>query len=318
MTAVDGYIPVIDLAPARTGDPAARTATADAVARACRTSGFLVATGHGIPAGTVEALYAAVRAFFTGPEDVRAAVTADPLDPLQRGYTPDDRLCMYSANRLGEPESAAERLFVPNPWPAQPGFREAYLAYYAEAERLALDLVRLCALALGLPEDWFDDRFDRHMTPLTANYYPPRRSAPPAGFRNDPHSDFTALTLLYRDEAPGGLQVAHPEHGWVDVPPIPGSLVVNLGQLMAIWTNGRWASTVHRVLNPPAELAHRDRISIAFFYHPNPDAVVAALPTCVEEGTPPRYAPVTAGDYFTGKARRAYVVRRRHAAARDA
>jgi isopenicillin N synthase-like dioxygenase len=103
----------------------------------------------------------------------------------------------------------------------------------------------------------------------------------------------------------------------VDVPPVPGTFVINLGRLMTIWTNDRWASTTHRVLNPPPEYSHRDRISIAFFYQPNPDAVIECVPTCADAEHPARHSPVTSGDYLIGKARRAYLTRRARESCRE-
>ena len=121
--------------------------------------------------------------------------------------------------------------------------------------------------------------------------------------------------MLYQDDAPGGLQVRDETGKWLDVPPIEGSFVINLGQLMTMWTDGRWASTVHRVVNPPREQAHRDRISVAFFHQPNPDALISTIPTCGSSGGPARHPEMTSGEYFLAKSRRAYVeraMRRRH------
>jgi isopenicillin N synthase-like dioxygenase len=133
--------------------------------------------------------------------------------------------------------------------------------------------------------------------------------------RNDAHTDFGTVTVLYQDDAPGGLQVQHRDGRWLDVPPVPGSFVVNLGRLMTLWTNDRWASTVHRVVNPPPDQSHLDRISIAFFHQPNPDAAIACIPTCADADNPPRHAPVRSGNYFLSKSRRAFIERslnRRH------
>ena len=311
MTAPGGYVPVIDLGLVRPSGPAGRLTTAAAVDQAFQASGFLVAVGHGVRPATVSVLYDAGRRFFSQDEAARSEAYADPLDPLQRGYSPDDRLQMFSANRLGEPVAADEALFAPNRWPALPGFRDGYLAYYRAAEALALEFMRLCAVALGLPEKWFDSKFSHHMSPLTVNYYPARPDAGPGvRLRNEPHTDMAVLTILYQDDSPGGLQVLAPGGQWIDVPPVPGSFVVNLGQLMAIWTNDRWASTTHRVLNPQAEHAHRDRISIAFFCLPNADTLIECIPTCADADHPARHRPVTAGDYLIARSRRAYLASR--------
>ncbi|MFI6823498.1 isopenicillin N synthase family dioxygenase [Micromonospora sp. NPDC050187] len=317
VTVADGYVPVIDLALDRGAGRDRRAATARAIRQACETSGFLVVTGHGFPADRISGMYRAARQFFAQSAQVKAGVTRDPVDPLQRGFGGYERLEMYSATSLGEQPSDHDRftefptLLAANRWPDLPGFREAYLAYYESAAELARDLMRLFALALELPEPWFDDKFDRHMTPLMVNYYPPQPSAPKQHeFRNDPHTDFGVVTVLYQDDAPGGLQVRHRTGEWIAVPPVAGSFVVNLGDLMARWTNGRWASTVHRVVNPPREQADRDRISIAFFYQPSPDAWIETIPTCRADVATTTPAAIRSGDYFLAKSRRAFLERR--------
>src|SRR5439155_14877665 len=136
---------------------------------------------------TIAAMYRAIRDFFAQPLDAKAALRADPIDPLARGFSsgsspaggdvpgapPDELFEAFGANRLGEPEVSRTlpagvdpRLLVANKWPVLPDFRAAYLAYYGAVERLAMAVMRLFALALNLPEHWFDDKFDQHMTSL--------------------------------------------------------------------------------------------------------------------------------------------------------
>jgi isopenicillin N synthase-like dioxygenase len=148
-------------------------------------------------------------------------------------------------------------------------------------ERLAAEIMRLFALALDLPENWFDDKVDEHMTNLTANYYPAQIVPPrPGQLRKGQHSDWGSLTILYQDDAPGGLQV--------------------LGK------GGTWVSTVHRVVNPPRDVANTERYSGAFFHQPNFDARIECIPTCTGPSNPPRYAPTYSGEYIVDKFRRAY------------
>lgn len=274
------YIPVVDLGYADVPgdrDRPVPAQVAEVIARACRTSGFFVVNGHGVPAPVVERMYRKLRQFFTRPVEEKLAVAAVLDDPLLRGYLPGERHEQFYVNRLGEASADEqltlhERLRGPNRWPAIPGLREATLSYYAEMEKLAVRLAELFALSLGKHKDWFAPSFRRHMSPLVGNYYPAQPVLPPAGsLRNAQHRDWCAFTILYQDDAPGGLQVLHNEGEWVNVAAVPGSFVVNLGRLMARWTDGGWASTVHRVVNPPPESAGRDRISIPFFYHPDPD-----------------------------------------------
>ena len=171
---------------------------------------------------------------------------------------------------------------------------------------LARFLMRIFALALGLPEAWFDDAIDRHFSTCPSNLYPELPGEPlPGQLRAGPHTDFGSLTILAVNDAPGGLQVLFPDGAWRDVRPAPGQFVVNLGDMMGRWTNDRWKSTVHRVVNPPREQATGSRRQIVgFFLHPNYDARVACLPTCTDADHSPRYAPILAGEHMLAKLER--------------
>jgi len=332
ITLVEGYVPVVDLSSARNGDPQARLAVAEALGRVCESSGFLAVVGHGVPADVIAEMYRATKEFFALPSAVKASLLSDPGDPLMRGFGREGSLAAsnedasvaderalpdvsetYTVNRLGEPDAPAlpdgadPKLKLPNKWPDLPGLAEAYRAYYREMEKLALEIMRLFALALGLPENWFDDKIDKHMTNLTANYYPAQPVAPePGQLRKGQHSDWGSLTILYQDDAPGGLQVLDKADEWVDVPFIEGSFVVNIGDLMAVWTNDKWVSTVHRVVNPTRDKWEAERYSVPFFHQPNFDARIECIPTCAGPGNPPRYAATLSGEYIMEKFRRAY------------
>lgn len=313
----NGFVPVIDLGPTRGADPGARAALAGEVGRACTDSGFLVVVNHGVPAELIAAVSRATEEFFALPAAEKRAILADPQDPLMRGYGQSgavgEDLQTFVMNRLGEPEligATESGPDIPNRWPAAlPAFRTAYLGYYTALERLAMDLMRLFALALDLPGSWFDDKFDHHSTSLAANFYPPRPDGPPPGHRKAEHTDWGTLTILYRDESAGGLQVLDRDGRWLEVPAVPGAFVVNIGDLMALWTNDRWTSTVHRVVHPAGEQAHRARYSIAFFHQPNQDALISCIPTCSGPDDPPRHEALTCAQYLTRKARRAYIHR---------
>lgn len=319
----DEFVPVIDLSNSRTG--AGRQEVAEKIGHACATSGFLVVVGHGIDPQVVKGMYDTTREFFHLPIEEKEHVR---LSEGTVGYsrvggyvaasigveTAPDLCELFNMNRFGEPGVAEgvnlgtewAKLTVPNPWPQRPSqFREMWLNYYQAMEHLAAELMRLFALALGLSESFFDDKIDQHMTGLTANfYYPPSRAALPNQFRKGPHTDWGSLTILFQDDA-GGLQVEHPSLGWRNVPYVPESFVINLGDLMAEWTSGRWVSTMHRVLPAPYPETVRDRVSIAFFHQPNYDAVIEPL-----WGPPPgsaaRSEPVTSGAWIAEKMAAAY------------
>ena len=324
-----GYVPVIDLSSARGQGPEARLAVARTLGTCCETSGFFAIVGHGVPAAAVYDMYEANRRFFALPAEQKAALRSAPDDPLMRGFGREGSVAAATAgaqaralpdlaetfiyNRLGEPGVArlpacADPMFAaPNLWPGLPGFAAAYRRYYALMEDLAQEIMRLFALALDLPETWFDDKIDDHLTNLVANYYPAQIIPPaPGQLRKGQHSDWGSVTVLYQDAAPGGLQVLDKAGQWLDVPFVNGSFVVNIGDLLAIWTNDRWVSTVHRVVNPPRKHAGRERYSIPFFHQPNFDALIECIPTCTGAGNPPRHPPVRSGEYLQHKLRLAF------------
>jgi isopenicillin N synthase-like dioxygenase len=189
--------------------------------------------------------------------------------------------------------------YATNVWPPTPvGMRAVWRSYFEAMSGLAEHVMELMAVALELPPQWFVPCFDRHCSYLTANYYPPQPVPPEAGqWRQSAHTDFGSITILYQDSDVGGLQVKVRDGDWMDVPMTPGGYVVNLGDLLAKWTNDLWVATEHRVVNPPRDRAGAPRMSIPFFQHPNLDARIEAIPTCVAAGEAPRYPPVTAGNW---------------------
>lgn len=315
-------IPVIDIAAFFTGTPEERRAVAEAVDAACSTIGFLVITGHGIPQTSFDAIYDVSRDFFALPleEKMKVVSTVDRhegftpnADPPQSDAGPARPVLrqQYHSYRYdtvdeaiaaGYPEGVRASL-LSNLWPEAPAeFEATWKAYFGLMEELAGRLFHIFAVALGLPETYFDDKVDQHLGTMAANLYPEQPVAPVAGqLRTRAHVDFSTLTILYQDDAPGGLQAYHRGHGWVDVPAIAGSYVVNLGDLMGRWTNDRWVATPHRVVNPPAEHAMTRRISMPFFHLPNHDTVIDVLSTCVSEDRPVRFEPVMAGDWIEAR-----------------
>ena len=168
---------------------------------------------------------------------------------------------------------------------------------------LCLRLMRLSALALGLPEHHFDAAYaDPSLTLRFVNY--PDQPVPPAAgqLRYGAHHDYGGLTILRQDDAPGGLQVCDADGRWRDAPIHPASFMINVGDLMSRWTNGRWRSTLHRVVNPPrAVTGSTRRLSLVAFTGPNEQTVVECLPTCRTPAQPARFEPVQAGAYVRAK-----------------
>lgn len=314
-------VPIIDLQPYFSGTPEGKAAVARAVDEACRSIGFLVITNHQIPAALVERVSALSQAFFALPLPAKRAVDRPRAD-MVRGYSavaeeslsysmedaaPGDLKESFSIGPTdvpaGDPyyaEANAGPHFAPNVWPADPAFQAASTEYFTAMSDLSRSLMRIFALALDLPETWFDDKIDRHISMFRVLSYPRlTEKALPGQLRASAHSDYGSLTIVLPDGP--GLQVTT-EGQWVDVPHVPGSFVVNLGDLMMQWTNDRWVSTLHRVVNPPIDSPeNRKRQSLVFFHQPNYDAMVECLPACQSAEAPAKYAPISSGDHLLSK-----------------
>ncbi len=208
---------------------------------------------------------------------------------------------------------AGDRIHERNRWPeGYPEFRATVMAYFAEVTRLSQALLRAFALALDLDEEHFLQFFRKPLTQLSLIHYPPQPPAAPEdeyGVR--PHADATAFTILCQDEV-GGLEVQGAAERWIAVPPLPGTFVINIGDMMARWTNGRFASTKHRVFNRTG----RERYSLPFFGIPDFDAVVECLPTCRGEGRPAKYPPLHVGTFMRRKFSTDWTKENQQAAAR--
>jgi isopenicillin N synthase-like dioxygenase len=317
------FVPVVDLAPFRDGTD--RENVVRQVRDACERVGFLVVKGHGVPTATVDAIRDAAARFFAMEEERKAK--SIPTAPVFRGFAPiaKQALSRSTGDKAAQPDlregyvinrtridradpywtnPAAGNLFAENIWPDEadvPGFRAAWEAYYAAMEDLSLTLMRIFALALDLPEHYFDDKVDRHFTNLGVFHYPPQREPPlPGQLRGGAHTDFGSLTLVRGIPSIRGLQVWNGTT-WEDVPDVQDSFVVNLGDLMAQWTNDRWVSTLHRVVNPETDEWNRSRYSIVFFHQPNYDALIECIRTCQSEDNPAKYEPITSGQHLFRK-----------------
>ncbi|MDT7670360.1 MAG: hypothetical protein QOC74_3143 [Pseudonocardiales bacterium] len=316
-------VPVIDIAPFRSGTPTERAAVAAEVAQACTDIGFLVISGHGVPEDLVEEMYRTSTTFFESPLETKLAV-ARPEAGQIRGYSgveqeglglledepvPADLKESFDIGPLDVPTGdpyytcdAAGAHFAPNLWPAEhPDFERIYRRYYRAMEGLTLEMFQIFATALDLPPDFFVDKVDRHISLLRSNHYPTQPNEPkPNQLRGGAHSDYTAMTILWQEDVPGGgLQVQNKAGDWVDVPAVAGTFVVNLGDSLERWTNDKWVSTMHRVVNPPREVAAtQTRVSIPYFVQPNYDAVIECIDSCVDAEHPAKYGPVRNGEYL--------------------
>jgi isopenicillin N synthase-like dioxygenase len=318
------YVPVIDIAPFLAGDPQGKADVAAAMKDACENIGFLQIVGHGVDPELIDRVYRLSREFFDKPLADKTPVTAPSPDQV-RGYSAvgaeglSYSLDEVSAGDLkesfsigpeadaGDPYFTAPEAgphFAPNLWPeGEPEFRRAYEEYFDVMAKLSEDLMRIFAVALDLPEEFFTPKLDRHISMLRSLNYPDQPDAPQENqLRAGAHSDYGSLTILRQENAPGGLQVRDLQGVWRDIPAIEGALVVNIGDLMMQWTNDKWISTMHRVVNPPRDQANGSRrISLVFFHQPNYDALVETLESCIDPEHPSKYAPVTSGDHLYSK-----------------
>jgi isopenicillin N synthase-like dioxygenase len=309
-------VPVIDLAPWFAGNTRDRAAVAAAVDDALRTSGFLLITGHGVPAGLSAQTRAVAREFFALPDSVKSryAIAVGgrgwiPPGAEANGYaegtpTPPDLKESYSLAAEKPTGNAAidARWFRPNTWPAEvPRMRPVVTEYISWMHTLSDELMALCAVALGLQAGFFTPFLDHPTYGLNLNHYPPAdpgRPPEPGQYRIGPHSDFGTVTVLDREPGLGGLQVYLPDGTWADAPYDPAALTVNIGDLLARWTGDRWRSTRHRVLPPHPDAPGEDLLSLIFFYEANHDAVVESLPPPLGRVS---YPPVVAHEYLRDK-----------------
>jgi isopenicillin N synthase-like dioxygenase len=315
-------IPAIDLRAFIDGSTVEREAIANEVDETCRNIGFLIVEGHDVPNEVVDAAWSAARQFFDlSLEDKLATKSADPGCP--RGYFPVEEETLAKTRGEASPPDPKEAFssgpyeppaghedadnfdffYGPNIWPtALPEFESAWLACYQAMEVLGAKVMSLLATALKLDDDYFVPFHSHHISALRGINYPAMPAAA-GNSRAGAHSDYGSVTILRTDPDVGGLEVQTPGGDWLRIPAVANGFVVNIGDLMAHWTNGRWISTLHRVVAPDRGPVPR-RQSIAYFMNPNYDARIQPLPNCA--GTRDPGPAVTAGHYLVDKFRSAF------------
>jgi len=271
-------------------------------------AGFFAITGHGVPAPVVAGGFDAGHRFFALPQADKVRWHIDGW-PVKRGFDPIG----WQSLDPGQPPDVKESFYLgveaigPNQWPDEslvPGFRAACDTYSAAMEALARRLMGLFELALQLPAGHFGSYMQHPTCTTRLLHYPPQpAAAAPGQIGCGAHTDWGALTLLAQDDA-GGLQVQLKDGTWADVPPVPGAFVVNIGDMMQRWTNDRWPSTLHRVINTRSG---RDRWSIAYFFDLDAESRIEPLAPCVSAERPALYAPITAGEHLIEMYRRTTV-----------
>jgi isopenicillin N synthase-like dioxygenase len=296
-------IPLIDFGPAFRGEPGGLEAVAQRVRRASQDVGFFYLAGHDVPPATVDAAFGASREFHAMPLDqkMRLSLNENNIGYLAVNQSMQRASTVHKATRPNYNESffishdrgpdhpdviAATPLRGRNQWPeGRQSMRAAMVGYFETLEGVGERMLPVLARALDMSPDHFGPFFanEAHAT-LRFLHYPPQDVDDDEQFGQGPHTDNSFITLLARTDVPG-LAVRLPVGEWLAPPVIPGTFLVNLGNVMKRWSNDRFLSTPHAVLNDSGT----DRYSIAFFYSPNPDAIIECLPSCVGPDDPPRY-----------------------------
>jgi isopenicillin N synthase-like dioxygenase len=302
-------VPIIDLAPMYGDDEQAHAALAQEIAQTCADLGFFYVVNHGLPQRQISDLFDIARQFFNLPAEDLAEVTMSKATHY-RGYIPIKTMSqkpqfkasaaelkgnLYEAFQIhpefpldDEDVLQGKTFHTQNPWPTElPSVKSSMLQYHGDLTSLAFKMLRLFARGLELPGSGLDHFFKKPLPQLRFLHYPPQAPSDPGenmGLR--PHTDSGAFTILAQDEI-GGLEILTRDQEWILVPPIKGSYVINLGEMMKVWSDGVYQATPHRVIN----VYGAERYSIPFFMTPDFDAPLKP----VVKNPNPSQAPTFAG-----------------------
>src|SRR5262245_60192830 len=323
-------IPLIDVGPAFGGEPGALEAVAVDVRRACEHVGFFYLAGHGVPQAVIDGACAASREFHATPIELKRSlkINENNIGYLAVNESMQRHSTVHRATRPNFNESffishdravdhpdvlARTPLRGRNQWPDDHArMRAAMVTYFKTLEKLGERLLPILSRSLALSADFFAPFFrDEAHINLRFLHYPPQETDDDEQFGQGPHTDNSFITMLAREDVPG-LAVRLPNGEWMAPPVIPGTFLVNLGNIMKRWSNDRFLSTPHGVLNDSG----KDRYSLAFFYSPNVNARIECLPSCVSADNPPRYVPAVYRDLVLAFYNANYFHRAGHAAVR--
>ncbi len=291
----------------RNGDASRRARIARDVDENLRSDGFLLVANHGIPDEVIAALRMAVGAFFRADSEIKAQYECRVGG---NGWMPPGVEANSYSFGVPSPADLKETframhevpgLVQPNVWPAEfPDLQATFTEYMTLLWALAMDLYELMGAALGLGPETISQFASAGVSSVNINRYPPLTETGPVAdgqFRIGAHSDFGVLTILHRQVGIGGLQVQTADGVWRDAPHRPGTLAVNIGDMLTHWTGGAWRATVHRVLPPSPEQPDEELVSLVGFCGVADDTVIETLPV---PGAVAR-EPVRAGDYMAEK-----------------
>jgi len=311
-------IPVISIAGLTDGRPDAVAAAAAAIRQASEAVGFFYVKDHGVPPALRQRALEQAKAFFALPEDAKNAVQ---VNRRHRGYIPVGAAKMYGKGKADLKESfkwglelpetdpdvaAGKPLVGPNQWPAHPpAFRAALYEWFQAMMGCGDRILSAIAVSLGLRADFFAASYRKPISRGGVIHYPAQDpQSPEDQFGVAPHTDYGCLTLLWQDDT-GGLQVRTRAGEWVAARPIPETFVINIGDLMARWSNERFVSTPHRVVNASG----RDRYSMVVFHDANGDTAIDPAAMNLPSGTASLHPPVRASDYIAGRFAEAFTYR---------
>ena len=310
-------LPVIDLS-LLAGTDQQRQQLARLLADVCLHTGFFYVSHHGISETLISRVFKESQALFNLPDAEKEAINKslskanrgyEPLkgQTLEPGSPPDLKEGFYIGQELddSDPRVMAGRFNQgSNQWPhTLPAFRNTMMEYFEALNALSGRIMEALTLSLGLGHDFFEDFCQQPISTLRLLHYPPQPPNPAPGEKGcGAHTDFGGITVLLLDDKPG-LQVWDVKGDrWINADPVPGTFVVNLGDMIARWTNDRYRSTLHRVVNTSGA----ERYSVPFFFSGNPDHEVSCLPTCLAEGDQPHYPSTTVEAHLMDMYRRTY------------
>ena len=317
----------IDLQGFVKGSASERAEMAEEVDKICQSTGFLIVNNHGVPESVIDNIWTQAETFFDLPFSIKERYIApDPECP--RGYFPEgaEALAKSPGNTSSESPAdlkesfgvgplqpppislSAEHLFFhygANYWPTEPKkLQQSILDYYRAMETLGSQLLILFASALRLDPFYFAPYHTHHMGALRLIKYPAAKGhfkpSSPGQLGAGEHSDYGSITILRPDPDVEGLEIRFPSGAWAKAPLVKNGFIINIGDMMSRWTNDRWVSTVHRVVQPGTDpaMSKRSRQSLAFFYNTNFDAKIECIETCLGSQETPHYPPVEAGTYL--------------------
>ena len=303
-----GEIPILDMSPLVDGDNIQELAKE--LRSACKDIGFFYAVNHGVSNTVITNAFAASRRFFDQPLEWRMQVHKDRF---HRGYLP-----LGTTKYPGKPADLKDSFDIgvdlplthpdvegglplhgPNQWPVAQWFKEPAELYFSAVKSFGFKLLLLFAKSLDLEDDFFLRHYDNPTILMRMLHYPPQSEAQEEGSIGAlAHTDYGVITVLAQDPL-GGLELERRDGSWIKAPYIPGTFVVNIGDLMGRWTNDVYRSNKHQVINRLG----LERFSIPFFFNPNHRSVIECIPTCKTLKRPARYPPVVAGEYIANKIR---------------